>query len=160
MVRGALVVAAGLCLGSCAAAGPEVVLRRLVPLELALTADVAVLQTEAAAGSAPHQLALAVVYENGLRGRSRDPAAAADWAGRAFAQRGWTPITTYTPAYSRRSSRVGMIQIPRYGLSPADRAAVAACVRTLVGAGNLKGACGAPADEARFRTLWRTAGSG
>lgn len=157
-LTGAVVVAN---LAACATPQGEALIPRLKPIELALTQDLATLESRAGKGVAQDQLALALIYAHGLKGKRADREVAASWTARAVAQRGSTPLTMYTPAYDGKPSRVSLIFVPRYTLREFDVAVVERCVRALETSDPSTAAamaCGGPAEHDELRRLWTTAG--
>lgn len=156
----ALAIGLTALLGACASQPSKALATRLRPLELALTVDLADLQRQAGGGSAQDQLALALIYSEGLRGQVVDPDLAASLASRALAQRGSTQVTTYTPAFGGQPSRVGLVQTPRYDLTEYDLMVVQHCIRALradVPAPAAAPLCGGPAEYAKLSHMWRSA---
>lgn len=130
---------------------------RLVPLDRALTAKPSELESAAASGNGEAQFSLSLVLAYGLNGRAPDRVAADGWRRRAIASRRFVPITQYTAAFNGQPSRVNIINVPTYDVSPAQITATDACVALLGGRPSPIGACG-DADEAAHRmALWETA---
>lgn len=149
-------LAAGL--GAChtlAASTPLVEL--LAPLDQALVEAPEGLERRATAGDAKAQLSLSLVLAYGLNGQAQDRAAADDWRRRAIASRRFIPITQYTAAFNGQTSRVNVINVPTYDVSPAQVAATDACAAWLSGRPSPLGACGDADEPAHRMALWQTA---
>lgn len=129
---------------------------RLAPLDRALTTSPAELEGAAASGDAEAQFSLSLVLSYGLHGHPTDQHKATDWRARALANRRFMPITQYTAAFNGQPSRVNIINVPTYDVSPAETMAVDACIAWLTGRIASDGACGDPEQATRRMALWKS----
>ncbi|MNH53290.1 hypothetical protein D3C87_1567830 [compost metagenome] len=130
---------------------------RLAPLDRALASKSAELEAAAASGDGEAQFGLSLVWEHGLHGYPVDMNKAAEWRARALANRRSMPITQYTAAFNGQPSRVNIINVPTYDLTPAEAMTADACIAWLTGRRAGAEACGEEADAARRRNLWNAA---
>ena len=130
---------------------------RLAPLDRALASKPAELAAAAASGDGEAQFGLALIWEHGLHGYSVDMNKAAEWRARALANRRFMPITQYTAAFNGQPSRVNIINVPTYDLTPAEAMTADACIAWLTGQRAGAEVCGEEPDAARRRNLWNAA---
>lgn len=162
LVRAATAI--GLCVGLAAC----VTTRSTAPADLglltaALTEPVDALRSQAEAGQAQAQYAMAVLYAYGARGVALDPNQAALLGGRALAARGYTPITTHIAGLRGKPGRVAIINTPRYALSPAQACGSDQCAAALARGEESSAAveaCAGSDELARLKALWVEAKSG
>lgn len=128
---------------------------QLLPLDRALTARPADIESAARDGDVTAQVALAVLHGWGIRGYRVDPRAAEEWRERALAARHTMPITQYTAAFNGQPSRVNIINVQVPTVSAAELQRVDGCLQWLAGrsTGDAN-ACGSPDQTARRRALW------
>lgn len=157
MMRALLSITIGFCLASCVTTGESLPGSRLAALEIMLSGDPAEIEARAQTGSARDQLALSKLHRLGLRGAQRDETLAAAWEAKARAQRGVTPITTYTAGLEGKPGQVGLIHAPRYDVTAFEAVAVEICLRALqrgdAAPASVK-ACGGGAQHAKLTGLW------
>lgn len=131
----------------------------MAPLNAALARTPESLRSDAQAGSAQAQFALALAYRYGLN-TPPDPVESATWRDRAFASRGYTQVTSYTAAFNGQPSRVNLINVPRYELTPAMAEPAEACAAALAAAlpsPAESAACGGQGNFLDFSDRWRRA---
>lgn len=103
----------------------------LAPLDMAMSEQPEALETRARNGDGQAQLAMAIIEEHGLQGRTPDRASAVQWRQRAQESRRVMPITQYTAAFNGQPSRVNIINVPVQSISAAQWQAVDKCVALL-----------------------------
>jgi hypothetical protein len=156
-------VAVGLCLGL----GACVTARATAPADLellaaALSEPVEDLRSQADAGQARAQYAMALLHAYGARDVTRDPDQAAKMRRKALAARGYTPITTYIAGLRGKPGRVAIINTPRYDLNAVQALRADQCAAVLARGHERAGAveaCAGPEAFARLRALWAEARS-
>ena len=156
--------AIGLCVGLTAC----VTARATAPADLgllatALTEPVEDLRSQADAGQARAQYALALLHAYGARGATLDPDQAAVLRRKALAARGYTPITTYIAGLRGKPGRVVIINTPRYELSPGQALRTDQCALALARGDESPvavEACAGPDEFERLKALWAEARSG
>lgn len=154
--RGAAVLS--LCLGLAAC----VTTRATAPADLgllaaALTDPLEDLRSQADAGQARAQYAMAVLHVYGTRGVARDPDQAAALRRKALAARGYTPITTYIAGLRGKPGRVAIINTPRYELNAGQALRADQCAAALARGDESQAAvdaCAGPEAFARLKILW------
>lgn len=162
-----IVVFLPMMLPSCAATSPpERVASLIKPLETALLSEPGALLVSASNGEAQAQYAFSIVLEQGLHGRAANPVEATIWRQRALSQRGVTPITQYVPAVNGQSSRVHIINLPRYEVTRSQQALIRRCMAALaarymkldrVAAASNSTPCGDASVFRRLEPLWAAA---
>ncbi len=130
---------------------------RLAPLDRALASKPAELEAAATAGDGEAEFGLSLVWENGLHGYPVDINKADEWRARALANRRFVPITQYMAAFNGQPSRVNIINVPTYDLTPAEAMMADACIAWLTGRTAAAEACGEEPDAVRRRDLWNAA---
>lgn len=130
---------------------------RLAPLDRALTSKPAEIEAAAASGDGEAQFGLSLVWAHGLHGYPLDMNKAAEWRAKALSNRRFMQITQYTAAFNGQPSRVNIINVPIYDLTPAEAMAADACIAWLSGRTLGASACGEGTETARRRSLWADA---
>ena len=127
---------------------------RLAPLDRALASKPAELEAAAISGDGEAQFGLSLVWEHGLHGFPVDMNKAAEWRAKALANRRFMPITQYTAGFNGQPSRVNIINVPTYDVTPAEAMTADACIAWLSGTTTADDACGGGPNAARRRALW------
>lgn len=129
----------------------------LEPLDLALSGSVAEIGARAETGEAEAQLALSIIFLNGLHGEPVQPQAGQVWRTRAAGQTRVMPITQYTAAFNGQPSRVNIINARVPVVDAGRLTALDQCVDALKGSMPL-GPCGETGWQQSVReTAWRAA---
>lgn len=160
--RGGAAISLCLGLGACVTARATAP-ADLEPLAAALSGPVEDLRSQAGAGQARAQYAMAVLHAYGARGVALDPDQAAMLRRKALAARGYTPITTYIAGLRGRPGRVAIINTPRYELNAVQVLRADQCMAALArgdGSPAAIEACAGGEEFARLRALWTRAKSG
>jgi hypothetical protein len=160
-VRGVTAISLCASLGACVTARPTTP-ADVELLASALTTPVDVLRSQADAGQAQAQYAMAVLYAYGARGVVGDANQAAQLRGKALAARGYTPITTYIAGLRGKPGRVAIINTPRYALTPAQAWRGDQCAAALARGEESPiavEACAGPDAFSRLKVLWAEAKS-
>jgi hypothetical protein len=130
----------------------------LSALDMAMTRDVAELETDAAVGEARAQLALAIVAAHGLDGRQPDLDRTRLWLQRVARNQRDMPVTQYIAPLDGRGSTVNVIRVPVRAMPAAEMTAVLQCVSALATHAPDDSACGgSQAERAARRAAWRKA---
>lgn len=155
----AVLAAAGICLAACQTLVTSAPLAELLaPLDVAMSEQPGTIEARAQNGDGQAQLAMAIIDEHGLQGRSPDRASAAQWRLRALENRRFMPITQYTAAFNGQPSRVNIINVPVQSISIAQWQAVDKCVALLSGVlTEASEACGDAERTLQRRAVWRQA---
>lgn len=128
----AILAAAGICLAACQTLVTSAPLAELLaPLDVAMSEQPGTIEARAQNGDGQAQLAMAIIEEHGLQGRTPDRTSAVQWRQRAQENRRFMPITQYTAAFNSQPSRVNIINVPVQSISAAQWQAVDKCVALL-----------------------------
>ncbi|MNH80099.1 hypothetical protein D3C73_324320 [compost metagenome] len=130
---------------------------QLAPLDRALSSKPVELEAAAASGDGEAQFGLSLVWGHGLHGYPLDINKAAEWRAKALANRRFMPITQYTAAFNGQPSRVNIINVPTYDLTPAEAMAADACIAWLKERSSSIEVCGDTSEADRRMVLWRSA---
>lgn len=128
----------------------------LQAVQLALT-DPAALREQANAGASQAQLALALVYDHGLHGVSRDPPIGRLWVRRALSHSKSTRVTVYAPGLGGQQGLIQQIYVPGGGVDAIDVATAQGCATALRDedpSAEDQARCGGPGEFARLRQAW------